>query len=259
MTQATKLGVGLLASVAFLSLSQAEERPPAPAFTLPNMQGQPISSEGYVNAMLVSSLGPALMLLAVFILSPDSSYGDSGSTAFQARDVVKRGTLEVGVLTGYHQAQAVLTSDSGNRSAVHVLPRMGMVLTDELGGGLFSGNIELLAELLYAHHVKPFSAEAGGGSLGLKYNLLSFGRWMPYWSVGAGMLWTNLAPRIFEQSTPFNFVLRSGPGIQYFLTDRVVPTFDAAFYHVSNAGIGDRNRGLNSVFISIGLSIMFPN
>jgi hypothetical protein len=176
-----------------------------------------------------------LVLFGTFILSPNSSHGKTGSSAFQARDVVKRGAVEVGVLTGYHQALDVLTSDSANRGAVHVLPRVGIVLTDELGGGLLSGNIELLGEILYAHHVKPFSAEAAGGSLGIKYNLLSFGRWMPYWGVGAGMLWTNLAPRISEQSTPFNFVLRSGPGIQYFLTDRVVPTFDAGFYHVSNA------------------------
>jgi hypothetical protein len=102
----------------------------------------------------------------------------------------------------------------------------------------FSGNIELLGEILYAHHLNPFSAEAAGGSLGIKYNLLAFGRWMPYRGVGAGTLWTNLTPRISEQSMPFNFVLRSGPGIQYFLTDRVAPTFD-------------------TVFFSLGLSIMF--
>jgi hypothetical protein len=75
------------------------------------------------------------VLFGTFILSPDSSHGETGSPAFQARDVVKPGTVEVGVLTGYHQALDVLTSDSANRSAVHVLPRVGIVLTDELDGG----------------------------------------------------------------------------------------------------------------------------
>src|SRR3989449_11353053 len=91
-----------------------------------------------------------------------------------------------------------------------------------------------------------------------KYNFLSFGRWMPYWDLGLGMLWTNLAPRIPEQSTPFNFVMESGPGVQYFATERVALTLGVRFHHISNAGLGDRNKGLNSTLGYLGLSVFFP-
>jgi hypothetical protein len=47
---------------------------------------------------------------------------------------------------------------------------------------------------------------------------------MPYWDMGAGMLCRDLAPRIAEQGTPFNFVLMAGPGLQYFATERIALT-----------------------------------
>ncbi len=162
------------------------------------------------------------------------------------------------MLVGYLQGLDVLTSDSANRSALYVLPRIGMVLTDELGKDWYSGNFEVLLEPLYARYFQPFNATAAGGGLVFKYNFLDFGRWMPYWNLGLGMLWTDLAPRIPEQSTPFNFVLRSGPGVSYFWSERVASTFEADFHHISDAGMGDRNRGLNGVLFSVGISIMFP-
>ena len=63
-----------------------------------------------------------------------------------------------------------------------------------------------------------------GGALVITHNCLSFGRWMPYWDMGAGMLCRDLAPRIAEQGTPFNFVLMAGPGLQYFATERIALT-----------------------------------
>jgi hypothetical protein len=152
----------------------------------------------------------------------------------------------------------VLTSVSGNRSAVFVLPRIGRVLTSEMGKGLFAGNLELLVEPLYAHYFKPFGATAAGGSLVFKYNFLSFGRWMPYWDIGLGMLWTDLAPRIREQSTTFNFVLESGPGVHYFVTEKVAFMIGTRFHHISNAGLGDRNLGLNSILGYAGVSVFLP-
>ena len=57
-------------------------------------------------------------------------------TSFDAREVVTRGTIEAGVATGFWQATTVVgNGPSANRSAVFVLPRVGMVLTDPLGTG----------------------------------------------------------------------------------------------------------------------------
>ena len=133
-----------------------------------------------------------------------------------------------------------------------------MVMTDEIRAGLLTGNLEVLVEPIFARFMQPFSAEAAGGTLVFKYNLLSFGRWMPFWDAGAGMLWTNLAPRIRELSTPLNFVIETGPGVQYFITAQTTLTFGVRYSHISNSDTGERNIGLNSVLPYAGLSWFLP-
>lgn len=176
-----------------------------------------------------------------------------------ARTRVTKGTLEYGVLLGYWQGNNLFGNEpSANRSALYVLPQVGYVVTDEVGSGGLVGNLEVLFEPMAAHYFQPFSASAFGGSLVLKYNFLSFGRWMPFWDGGAGMLWTDLAPRIPEQSTQFNFILQTGPGVSYFVSEHTAVTFGVRFHHISNSGIGERNIGLNAWLFNVGVSFFTP-
>ena len=197
----------------------------------------------------------AIFLLMSILLSSTALAEPSESV--QARDIVRRGTWEAGLAVGYLQGLDVFTSASANRSAVYVLPRFGRVVTPTIGSSFYEGNLAILVEPLYAHYFKPFGATAAGASLLFKYNFLAFGRWMPHWDVGLGMLWTDLAPRIQEQSIPFNFVLETGPGVQYFLSSTVAWGVGVRFHHISNAGIGDRNLGLNAVLAYTGISFFF--
>jgi lipid A 3-O-deacylase len=181
------------------------------------------------------------------------------STSEDARDVVKKGTTEVGLAGGFWQATTVIgDAPSANRNAVFILPRVGMVLTDPLGSRWWQGNVEVLVEPLYAKFIQPFAAEAAGGSLVLKYNFLSFGRWMPFWDAGGGMAWTNLAPRIPEEDTQFQFMLETGPGVHYFVTNRVTLTTGVRYHHFSNGGFGERNTGINAGLIYLGVSLFLP-
>ncbi len=181
-------------------------------------------------------------------------------STFEARDAVKKGTTEIGVVAGFAQATTVIgNAQSANRSAVFVLPRVGMVVTDPIGTEWWQGNVEVLVQPLFARIVKPFASEAAGGTVLLKYNLLTYGRWMPFWDAGAGIIWTNLAPRIPEQSTQFEFVLQTGPGVQYFVTERLTWTMGIRLHHVSNANLGDRNTGINAVLTYVGLSWFLPD
>jgi len=193
-------------------------------------------------------------VICIFLFS-GATWGDD----LDARLRVTKGTLEYGLLTGFWQGNNAFGNEpSANRSAVYFLPQLGQVLTDEIGSGWGAGNVELLLEPLAAHYYQPFSASAFGGSLVVKYNFLNFGRWMPFWDGGAGMLWTDLAPRIPEQSTQFNFVLQTGPGVSYFVTENTAVTVGVRFHHISNAGIGERNIGLNACLFNAGISFFTP-
>lgn len=178
---------------------------------------------------------------------------------FDARTRVTKGTLEYGLLGGYWKGNDVFqNAPSTNREAIYILPQLGLVLTDELGSGMLAGNIEGLIEPVVAHYYEPFSASLFGGSLVLKYNFLSFGRWMPFWDAGAGMSWTDLAPRIPEQSTQFNFILQTGPGVSFFVSENLAITTGIRFHHISNANIGNRNTGLNAWLFNLGFSFFSP-
>ena len=72
------------------------------------------------------------------------------------------------------------------------------------------------------------------------------------------MLWTDLAPRIPEQSTQFNFVLQTGPGVSYFVNDNWAITAGIRYHHISNANTGDRNTGLNATLFNFGFSYFSP-
>ncbi len=180
-------------------------------------------------------------------------------SSFEARNVLTKGTVELGGALGYAQGTTVVgNGPSANRSAVFVMPRLGVILTDPLGNSWWQGNVEFLVQPVFARFTEPFAAEAAGGSFLLKYNLLSFGRWVPFWDAGAGMIWTNLAPRIPEQSTPFEFVLETGPGVNYFATDRMIWTMGVRLHHISNANLGDRNTGINGILPYVGISFFTP-
>jgi hypothetical protein len=196
--------------------------------------------------------------LGGLLFAPAYAGSEEPPVSPEARSIVQRGGIEVGAAVGYLQGVKVLGSDSANRSAVYLLPRIGMVVTDQLGAGYLTGNVTLMLEPFYAAYYQPFGASAAGGALMVKYNFLSFGRWMPYWDMGVGMLWTDLAPRIADLSTPFNFLLEAGPGLQYFATERIALTMGTRFHHISNAGTGERNDGLNSILTYVGMSFFFP-
>ncbi len=181
-----------------------------------------------------------------------------GQAQTRSKEIMKKGTIEVGVLGGYSKAFTELNgAKSSNRKAVYVLPQIGYVFTDFIDADPFSGVFEVLFEPVAAHYHEPFSASLFGASLVLRYNFLTFGRWMPYWDFGAGVSWTDLAPRIPEQSTKFNFLLQGGPGLQYFLTERSALNVAVRMQHISNANIGNRNTGINSILGLIGYSYYF--
>ena len=207
------------------------------------------------------AIGFAAVLFAVSVeWNASFCWAESETRLPDARDILKRGTIEVGGAVGFWQVLnfPFHQEPSTNRSAVFIRPRIGMVVTDEIQAGLLTGNLEVLAEPFFALFTQPFSAEAAGGTLVFKYNLLSFGRWMPFWDAGVGMLWTNLAPRIPEQSTPLNLLIETGPGVQYFMTEQTALTFGVRYSHISNAETGQRNTGLNAVLPYVGLSWFLP-
>ena len=215
-----------------------------PAALLQVIRSTMSSSGAWIGVLLAVSAGLA---------SP--CWAQSDATLPDARAILKRGTIEAGGAVGYWE-EFLFPSEahSSSRHAIFVMPRIGVVVTDEMNAGLLSGNLAVQLEPFYGRFRNGLSGDAAGVSTVLKYNLLSFGRWVPFWDVGVGLLWTDLAPRIAEDSSQVNFTLETGPGIQYYATTSMALTLGVRYHHISNAGIGTRNLGLDAVLPYAGVS-----
>ncbi len=209
-----------------------------------------------IRRTLYGPLLVALVLWSVILWNPERMEAQPAEE-LQARDLVKRGTVEVGVAAGFWQTFDPGDVPSANRSSVFILPRVGLVVSNEWEAGLLSGNIEVLVEPMFGRYVQSGADQSAGGALVVKYNFLSFGRWMPFWDLGVGMLWTNLSHGIADQRTHVNAIWETGPGVHYFLDRAVTLTAGVRFHHISNASIGDRTRSLNAVLPYVGISYFF--
>ncbi len=89
------------------------------------------------------------------------------------------------------------------------------------------------------------------GMMALYYlGFISGPRWNPYIEGGIGVIYTDF--QVDGQGSRFNFYPQIGIGTE-FKVDSGPPLFGAVrISHISNAGLHDDNRGMNSVILMIG-------
>jgi hypothetical protein len=56
------------------------------------------------------------------------------------------------------------------------------------------------------------------------------------------------------QADGLNFTPQGGVGVHYFIFDRASLTAEWRFHHLSNAGIHERNVGINSSLVLFGVT-----
>ena len=77
------------------------------------------------------------------------------------------------------------------------------------------------------------------------------GKSVPYFSIGAGIGWTNLV-QLDEIDRRFNFLLQGSAGIRRRVSSRAEWTVEARWDHISNGGTELPNLGLNSLVLLTG-------
>lgn len=63
----------------------------------------------------------------------------------------------------------------------------------------------------------------------------------------------NLAPWVSEQNVQFKFVLETGPGVHYFVKNRITWIMGMGLHHISNANLGDRTTEITTVLLYVGI------
>ena len=167
------------------------------------------------------------------------------------------GTQEIGLTAGYLLPHRLTVDHTTKQSGPAFMPSWMMTVTDPVGDGWYRGQVSLGAEIVYIQFQEPFLTHGMGFTPKIKYTFVAHDRFRPYAEFAGGPFWTDLAGKIPEESSQFNFVLTAGFGCSYFLTPQTALNVGYRFHHISNAGTRYPNLGLNSSLPFGGFSFYF--
>jgi hypothetical protein len=132
----------------------------------------------------------------------------------------------------------------------------GYMLSDIHGSGFFRGNFELAGEALVGYIFAGEGSWIAGGTLWGRYNFVPReSRFLPFFQAGAGMVTTDISHKF--DGHPFNFNLELGAGTRYLIDERWTLNLEFRYQHISNAGTGKHNVGINAFGPILGISYLF--
>lgn len=167
------------------------------------------------------------------------------------------GTQEIGLSAGYLLPHRLTVDHTTKQQGLAFMPSWMMMVTDPVGDSWYRGQVSLGAEVVYAQFREPFLTHGMGFTPKIKYTVVAHDRIRPYVEFAGGPFWTDLAGKIPEESSRFNFILTAGFGCSYFITQQMSLNVGYRFHHISNAGTRYPNLGLNSSLPFGGFSFYF--
>ncbi len=182
------------------------------------------------------------------------------ATCLHAADpvpTIRVGTQEVGLTAGYMLPHRLTQYHTTKQEGPAFMPSWMMTITDPVGSSWYRGQVSVGAEMVYIQFQEPILTHGLGFTPKIKYSFVALDRIRPYAEFAGGPFWTDLAGKIPEESSRFNFVLTAGFGLSYFLTDQAALNIGYRFHHISNAGTRYPNLGLNASLPFGGFSFFF--
>jgi Lipid A 3-O-deacylase (PagL) len=131
--------------------------------------------------------------------------------------------------------------------------RYGWVLTYPHGPGFLNGRFEYAIDAVPAYLIfQPTNTAYGIGlnPLNLKWNFSQrSGHFSPYVELSGGTLFTT--SKVPAQTSGVNFTSGAAVGT-HLLGKRYAWAIEARYLHISNAGLGDLNPGINTFEVRLG-------
>jgi len=165
------------------------------------------------------------------------------AAAFDPEATFAKGTTIVGLQVGGGAVNNVedhrVVSDI---SFMNVSPRLSYLPFAPFGSGWLRSAVEPGIQGWFQYYLSPEKVTAEGLKVALRYHLigLEFAGLVPYLELTGGAAGTNL--KVLEIRSTFTFVLESGAGLSYFVTDRCAVDAGYRFQHISNGDTSTPNR-----------------
>ncbi len=228
-----------------------------PLFTLPAADSAPLDGDASKSA----SASPAQTQTQTQTAAPAGSEWPQGAPTADAHGVPYEHVSQVyyhewswesGVYAG---GGTGLGSSDGTQFMVVGL-HVGKVLTGDHFPSILHGNFEFGGEFMPVYELFTFtpqytSQNVYGVSIKpviLRWNLVSWNKVAPFLQLAGGFLITN-SPVPPGHTSAFNFTPQGGYGFNIFTKPGQAIKMEFIFGHISNANLGIRNPGYNSLFL----------
>jgi lipid A 3-O-deacylase len=167
----------------------------------------------------------------------------------------EKGSTEVQVWTsGGHS----VAGGRGNTGIWNAGLRYGWVLTDAHLPGFLKGRFEYAIDAVPVYLIfQPTNTAYGVGvnPLNLKWDFVQHGRLSPYLELSGGTLFTSI--KVPPGTAAVNFASGVALGT-HLLGEEHAWAIEARYLHISNAGLGDLNPGINTFEVRLGFGIFRP-
>jgi hypothetical protein len=174
----------------------------------------------------------------------------------------RKGRVSFQFMTGVFSAHRyLLHTQRQDLTYVQTNLRFGWMLsTPSDDEWILRGNFEALFEATYSRITEGFGNYMYGVTALIRYNFVRpEAKLVPYFQIGAGVVHTDahkdLTQKLIGQS--IEFTPQGSIGLRCLLAKNW--SFDAEFmyHHISNAGLADRNIGVNSFGGVVGFTYLF--
>lgn len=136
--------------------------------------------------------------------------------------------------------------------------RHGWALSGPVGA---PGYWEFLADVTAAAITSNYGNWFAGSSLFLRYNCADPGSLLvPYVQCGAGVMLNDAYRDPIQRAIgqELEFILHAQVGVRYMIAPNLSLDVEGGVQHISNAGMANRNAGVNALGGSVGFTYYFP-
>jgi hypothetical protein len=155
---------------------------------------------------------------------------------------------------GLQVAYAIENDDPFRKSHINLLyaqPQLGIVVADFHARRLPLSRFEIVNEGVLGNSTHP-GGRLTGYVLLFRLDGKPWGRTVPFFDMGVGVLNTTLNLRAPELSGSTQFNPQAGLGIQYFFRTQWAFVLEYRFLHMSNNNLQAPNLGFNANMLSLG-------
>jgi hypothetical protein len=190
----------------------------------------------------------------------------AGTEIRSTRESAPRDRFSGGSWEWENLAGAYFLFDRGGNERVAVdyalyTSRLGIMIYRPYGSGILRGNTEFVTELFGGPIFQGPGDIAVGFTCFFCYNFVQpDARIVPYFQAGAGGVYTDIehgaaSDDAIGQSVNFN--LQAVGGLRFLLNSKWSINAEAAYRHISNAGMSDPNYGIDQVGGNLGVGFSF--